>query len=86
LPILRIARTRAKPGREAELERVLSENLAGRLGGVDGLMAAYKGRPTDYGSTEYVVITIWRDKDALRAYAGASTPAPMIRDGEAEGG
>lgn len=80
--ILRIVRTRATPGQEAELERVLSEALKSRLAGVDGVVAWYKGRPINYDSSEYVVVTVWRDKDALRAFAGASMPAPTIRDDE----
>ncbi len=80
--IVRIIRIQAEPGQAAELERILPANVEGRLHGVDGVIGWYLCRPIDGDPDAYAVITIWRDKDALRAFAGVSTPPPAIHEDE----
>lgn len=70
--VLRIFRAHVKRGLEAEWKRVLGDGIPRYLVGADGLMAWYRGMSTDPDSNEYVVVTIWRDMDALRAFSGAS--------------
>jgi len=45
---------------------------------VDGLVAWYRGQQPDYESKDFVFVTIWRDKDALRQLAGASAGPVMF--------
>lgn len=79
--VLRIFRARVKVGREEEWERVLEEQLvAERLGGRDGLERWYRGRPMSHDSREHVVVTIWRDRDAMRAFAGATARPVLFRN------
>jgi quinol monooxygenase YgiN len=84
--ILRIARITPKPGREVDLERLLVAELAHRLDHVDGAISRHVGRPLDYESKDFIVATVWRDKDAMRAFMGASaSPPPLVgADGPAE--
>jgi heme-degrading monooxygenase HmoA len=39
---------------------------------VDGLLRWFRGKPADGERNEWVFVTVWRDKDAMRAFAGAS--------------
>jgi heme-degrading monooxygenase HmoA len=81
--VLRIFRARVKPGSEAEWNRSLDAQISDQLAGVEGLIAWYRGGPTGYGEHEFVVVTIWRDKDAVRRWAGASA-SPVLLDGQRE--
>jgi heme-degrading monooxygenase HmoA len=85
-PILRVARITPKPGRESDLEQLLVTELAHRLDHVDGAMSRHVGRPIDYQSKDFIVATVWRDKDAMRAFMGASASPPALAgaDGPAE--
>jgi len=47
------------------------------------LLAWYRGKPTGYGERDSVVVTVWRDKDAVRAWAGASA-GPVMLGGQHE--
>ena len=42
-----------------------------------------RGSPSGYGEREFVVVTIWRDKDAVRRWAGASA-GPVMLGGQNE--
>jgi heme-degrading monooxygenase HmoA len=81
--ILRIVRVTPKAGRHEELEQLLDDQVMGRLADIDGMLERHAGRPTEYGSSDYVVTTVWRDKDALRAFMGASVSAPALVGGVA---
>jgi heme-degrading monooxygenase HmoA len=70
--VLRIFRARVKAGSEVEWESLLEEQITSQLEHADGLVQWYRGRPFDEESHEFVFVTLWRDRDALRAFAGAS--------------
>jgi heme-degrading monooxygenase HmoA len=70
--VLRIFRAEVKLGHEAEWRQVLADGFPRYLAGTPGLLGWYSGMTVDPDSHEYVVVTIWRDKDALRAFSGAS--------------
>jgi heme-degrading monooxygenase HmoA len=76
--ILRIFRAHVKPAREEEWNRLLDGQIADQLVGVDGLIAWFRGSPAGYGEHEFVVVTVWRDKDAVRRWAGASAGPVML--------
>jgi heme-degrading monooxygenase HmoA len=81
--ILRVFRARVKPGREDQWDRLLDAQIKHQLVGVEGLIAWHRGRPTGYGEQEFVAVTIWPDKDAVRRWAGASA-GPVMLGGQHE--
>jgi heme-degrading monooxygenase HmoA len=76
--ILRILRARVKVGREREWDRLMDAQIADQLIGADGLLDWYRGSPTDYEGSDFVVVTIWRDMDAVRQWAGASAGPVLV--------
>lgn len=70
--LLRIFRAQVKPGREADWKKVLDDGIPRYLVGAPGLIAWYHGASVDPDTHDYVVVTIWRDKESLRAFSGAS--------------
>jgi quinol monooxygenase YgiN len=57
-------------GRAGELAELLAEHTS-RLVAADGCLGAQASQPLGADAGEYVLITRWRDEDALRAhYAG----------------
>lgn len=78
--VLRIFRAHVKPGREEEWERLLGKHDHAQFTSTDGLLQWLRGKPLNDESTEYVFVTLWRDWDALRAYAGASAGPVLFGD------
>lgn len=67
--IVRIFRARVRPGQQAAFEekaRALSVPL---VRAQPGLLAFFPGRPLGDGD-EFVMVTVWRDLDALRGFVG----------------
>ncbi|MEA2621994.1 MAG: hypothetical protein QOH61_904 [Chloroflexota bacterium] len=81
--VLRVFRASVKPGREEEWERVVDQHDHGKFAATAGLLGWYRGKPVNAQAPEYVFVTIWRDMDALRAYAGA-TAGPVLLGTERE--
>jgi heme-degrading monooxygenase HmoA len=70
--ILRIFRARAHPGRGTALEHVIRTRGIPNISGREGLVALLLGRPDESQGDELVLISLWRDLDALRAFKGES--------------
>jgi len=68
--IVRVFRAITQPGKESEFERMLKEQSMPMVEGRDGLLASYFGRPLGAKSNEFVAITVWRDLDSVKAFAG----------------
>lgn len=82
--ILRIFRVRARPGRVAELEQVVRARGVPNLTGRDGLVALFLGRPAGEDGDELVLLTVWRDLEALRAFKGDAWQDARLLPEEAE--
>jgi heme-degrading monooxygenase HmoA len=81
--VMRVFRARVKPRREADWERLLDRQIDAQLKGARGLLQWFRGRSIDGESREYVVVTLWQDKDSVRAFAGASG-RPVLFPGQAD--
>ena len=49
----------------------------------DGMLGYFPGEPFDEDTREFVMITLWRDLDALKAFAGTDWDNPVVTDDEA---
>jgi quinol monooxygenase YgiN len=75
--IVRVFRARAKPGSVEALERVAREHAIPGVAAARGLVAQYAGRPHG-DSREFVMVSVWTDLDAVRAFAGDDYDQPVL--------
>lgn len=68
--ILRIFRVRARPGCASALERVVRERGVPNIARREGLLSLFVGRPDDGDDRDLVLVSVWRDEEALRAFKG----------------
>ena len=67
--IVRVFRARVRAGTAEPFEATVCERSLPRVTGAPGLVSYYAGRPLGE-SGEFVLVTVWEDLDALRAFAG----------------
>ena len=79
--IIRVFRTRIKPDKRMEFERIVKETLP-LLRSQKGLVACYPGKPTGSNSDEFVVVTVWRDLPSLKRFAGEKWEEPVLSEEE----
>jgi heme-degrading monooxygenase HmoA len=80
--ILRVARARAAPGRAQALEEFLRLEALPALRDQPGLLRVEVGGPMDPGGDGFVMLTLWKDLSALKAFAGERWQEPkMLPDG-----
>ncbi len=49
----------------------------------DGMLGYFSGAPLTENAREFVMITLWRDQDALEAFAGSDWESPVVTEDEA---
>jgi heme-degrading monooxygenase HmoA len=67
--IVRVFRARVRPGTAADFEVMLREQSIPLLRTADGLLSWWGGRPLGQAG-EFVVVTVWRDLESLKEFAG----------------
>ena len=68
--IVRVFRAKVRAGTAEPFEATVRERRLSRVTGAPGMVSYYAGRPLGE-SGEFVLVTVWEDLDALRAYAGS---------------
>lgn len=86
--IVRVFRARIREGRVADFKRMVQEQSIPWLEGSDGMLGFIPGEPLyapheDDSKREFVMVTLWRDEDALRAFAGENWETPVVTPDEA---
>lgn len=76
--ITRIFRGRVRPGKHAEFERYIRAEGLPQFEANPGVVGVHFGTPTEQDPDEFVVVTVWRDLDALKAYAGERWGDPKL--------
>ena len=67
--IVRVFRARAKPGAVEALEQRLRDEVLPEISTAPGLVAHHAGVPHG-DSRDFLMVTVWEDMAALRAFAG----------------
>ncbi len=83
VPLVRIFKARARPGRERELADKLSTTSAALVRDNAGLVTYLAGGPSQAGDRDFVFITIWRDFNAMKEFFGAEWPRSLLPPGYA---
>lgn len=82
--IMRVLRARVKPGKLRDYQRLCEEKSFPHLRATPGLVALHMGAPLVSHPDGFVVVTVWRDLDALVAFAGEQWREVVVLPGEAE--
>jgi quinol monooxygenase YgiN len=83
MTIVRVFRARPKPGKAALLEAQMLEQAIPGVAAAEGLVSYTAGTP--HGDTgEFLMISVWTDLDAVRAFAGEEYERPVLYGDTAE--
>jgi heme-degrading monooxygenase HmoA len=81
--IIRVYHAQVYPGKEAEFERLVTADAVPLMQRQPGLLALHIGREW-HGSPEFVMVSVWRDLDALKAFTGEHWQDPVVLHRDAE--
>ncbi len=81
--ILRVFRAVIYENRIAEFKQMVREQSIPWLEKSDGMLGYFPGEPFGSNEREFTMITLWRDIDALEAFAGKEWDDPVVTDDEA---
>ena len=82
--IMRVLRAKVKAGKLKDYQRLCEEKSFPHLRATPGLVALHMGAPLVSQPDEFVVVTVWRDLDALVGFAGEQWREVVVLPGEAE--
>ncbi len=81
--IIRVFRAVIYENRIAEFKQMVREQSIPWLEKSDGMLGYFPGEPFGSNEREFTMITLWRDIDALEAFAGKEWDDPVVTDDEA---
>ena len=81
--IVRVFRARIREGRSLEFKKLVLTQSIPWLEGSDGMLGYFAGEPLTESSREFVMVSLWRDLDAVKAFAGDRWDAPVVTADEA---
>ena len=81
--ILRVFRAVIYEDRIADFRRMVREQSIPWLEKSEGMLGYFPGEPFGSNEREFTMITLWRDIDALEAFAGKDWDNPVVTDDEA---
>jgi quinol monooxygenase YgiN len=76
--IIRIFRSRVKAEFLESLDEGLTEVTVPLVKNQEGLVCYYIGSPTASNANEFLVLTVWKDLEALKKSSGADWEKPVI--------
>ena len=81
--ILRIFRARIHEDRVADFKKMVQEQSIPWLEESDGMLGYFPGEPFGANKRDFMMVTLWRDVDALKSFAGKDWDNPAVTDDEA---
>ncbi len=68
--IIRIFRAKVRPGKQAQFERMVEQLSIPLVQAQKGMLAFYPGQLITQHEHEFVLVTIWKDTESLKAFTG----------------
>ncbi len=68
--IIRIFRAKVRPGKQAQFERMVEQLSIPLIQAYKGMIAFYPGQLIGPAAHEFVLITIWKDLESVKAFTG----------------
>ena len=81
--IIRIFRATIRKDKVSDFKQMVQEQSIPWLEKSDGMLGYIPGEPLDENKREFLMITRWRDLDALKAFAGPDWDKPVVTEDEA---
>ena len=81
--IIRVFTARIREGRVSDFKRMVQEQSVPWLKGSDGMLGYFPGEPLSESSREFVMVTLWRDVEAIKEFAGEQWETPVVTEDEA---
>lgn len=73
-----------RPGKETEFSQFSHETAIPLMRGTDGIVTVLPGAPRPESPREFSFVMVWRDLEALKAFAGEDWQMPHVDPAEAE--
>src|SRR5262245_11862440 len=80
--IVRVFRARFRPGKLDEWTKLVKKHSVPLVKSGAGLIAYYPGNSVDPKTREYTMVTVWKDLDSLKAWAGSNWREAIIPEEE----
>ncbi len=80
--IIRVFSAKIRKGQVDEFKRLVRAQSIPWLQGSEGMLGYWAGEPLDPGENEFVMITLWRDEQALKKFAGPEWQRPAVTQDE----
>lgn len=80
--IIRVFRAQVHPGMQQQFKKKVQQLSIPLVQRQKGLVAYYSGEPTETAPGEFVMVTIWRNLEDLKAFAGENWNRSVIPDEE----
>ena len=80
--IIRVFRARVHDGKQKKFEKFLHEHAVPLLRKQTGILSIQLGTPTEHTPEEFVVISTWKDLNALKGFTGEQWQEPVIDPNE----
>ncbi|MEO1249775.1 MAG: antibiotic biosynthesis monooxygenase [Pseudomonadota bacterium] len=81
---MRVFQASIHQGKEQEFSKFFHETAIPLIKQMPGLISVSAGAPRSESPTEFSMVTIWRDLDALREFTGEDYANPTVHPDEAE--
>ena len=81
--IIRIFRAKIRENQVSEFKQMVQNQSIPWLESSEGMLGYFPGESFGENAREFVMITLWRDLDALEAFAGADWDNPVVTEDEA---
>ena len=80
--IVRIFRAKIRENQVTEFKRMVQEQSIPWLESSEGMLGYFSGEPFGDNEQEFVMITLWRDLESLKAFAGPDWDNPVVTEDE----
>ena len=81
--IIRVFRVKIRKGRLADFKRLVQKQSIPWLNSSDGMLGCIPGEPIDEDEREFVMVSMWRDLNSLKKFAGKDWASPVVTEDEA---
>ena len=80
--IIRVFKVKIRKGRLADFKRLVQKQSIPWLKSSDGILNCIPGEPIDEDEREFVMVSMWRDLNSLKKFAGKDWANPVVTEDE----
>jgi quinol monooxygenase YgiN len=80
--IVRTFRAKIRENQVSAFKRMVQEQSIPWLESSEGMLGYFPGEPFEGNKQEFVMITLWRDLESLKAFAGPKWDNPVVTEEE----